>query len=188
MDIATDSDDNAQAADARKSAFSKDTLSIETSGPSRPQLTVIDIPGLIQSSTRGISEEDVVMVTEITDRHIKQSRTICLAVISATNGAANQSILQRVRKFDPAGKRTLGVITKPDQLPAGTGTESKFLELAQNKDVFFSLGWHVIRNRRFDEKNFTTTSGTLRELTSFKRPISAFSPRKWSASRRYESG
>ncbi|KAH7012256.1 interferon-induced GTP-binding protein Mx [Microdochium trichocladiopsis] len=155
MDITTDRDDNAQAADARKSAFSKDTLSIEISGPSRPQLTVIDIPGLIQSSTRGVSEEDVVTVTEITDRYIKQPRTICLAVISATNDAANQSILRRVRNFDPAGKRTLGVITKPDQLPAGSGTESKFLELAQNKDVFFSLGWHVIRNRRFDEKNFT---------------------------------
>ncbi|KAH7012269.1 P-loop containing nucleoside triphosphate hydrolase protein [Microdochium trichocladiopsis] len=155
MGITTDRHDNAQAADARKSAFSKDTLSSEISGPSPPQLTVIDFPGLIQSSTRGVSEEDVVMVTEIADRYIKLRRTICLAVISATNDAANQPILQRVRKFDPAGKRALGVITKPDQLPAGSGTKSKFLELAQNKDVFFSLGWHVIRNRRFDEKNFT---------------------------------
>ncbi|KAK7985529.1 Dynamin family protein [Apiospora saccharicola] len=30
------------------SAFSKDTLSLEINGPNRPQLTLIDIPGLIQ--------------------------------------------------------------------------------------------------------------------------------------------
>lgn len=85
-------------------AFAKDILSIEITGPDRPQLTLVDIPGLIQASTRGVSASDVVMVGEITDRYIKQPRTICLAVISATNDAANQPILQRVRNFDPQGE------------------------------------------------------------------------------------
>ncbi|EFX05269.1 GTP-binding protein [Grosmannia clavigera kw1407] len=97
---------------------------------------------LIQASTKGVSEADVAMVAEITDSYIKQPRTICLAVVSATNDAANQPILQRVRKFDPQGERTLGVITKPDRLSAGSGSETKFLELARNGDVFFKLGWH----------------------------------------------
>lgn len=86
------------------SAFAKDTLSIQITGPDRPHLTLVDIPGLIQSSTKGVSETDVAMVSEITDRYIKQPRTICLAVISATNDAANQSILERVRKVDPQGQ------------------------------------------------------------------------------------
>lgn len=85
-------------------AFAKDTLSIEIAGPDRPQLTLVDIPGLIQSSTKGVSETDVAMVGEITGRYIEQPRTICLAVISATNDAANQSILERVRKVDPQGQ------------------------------------------------------------------------------------
>ena len=95
------------------------------------------------------------MVGEITNSYISQPRTICLAVISATNDAANQPILERVRTFDPQGNRTLGVITKPDLLPAGSGSESKFLELARNEDVFFKLGWHVIKNRKFEEKDFS---------------------------------
>lgn len=86
------------------SAFAKDILSIEIAGPDRPHLTLVDIPGLIQSSTKGVSETDVAMVGEITDRYIAQPRTICLAVISATNDAANQSILERVRKVDPLGE------------------------------------------------------------------------------------
>lgn len=90
-------------ADGSGSAFSKDTLSIEIQGPDRPQLTLVDIPGLIQTSTKGVSEADVAMVAEITNSYIEQPRTICLAVVAATHDAANQPILQRVRKFDPEG-------------------------------------------------------------------------------------
>lgn len=90
-------------ADGSGSAFAKDTLSIEIQGPDRPQLTLVDIPGLIQTSTKGVSEADVATVAEITDSYIEQPRTICLAVVAATNDAANQPILQRVRKFDPHG-------------------------------------------------------------------------------------
>lgn len=86
------------------SAFAEDILSIEIQGPDRPQLTLVDIPGIIQSSTKGVSNADVAMVAGITERYIKQHRTVCLAVVSATNDAANQPILQQVRKFDPRGE------------------------------------------------------------------------------------
>lgn len=94
------------------SAFAEDTLSIEIQGPSRPQLTLVDIPGIIQSSTRGVSNADVAMVAGITERYIKQHRTICLAVVSATNDAANQPILQQVRKFDPRGEASFPHFTE----------------------------------------------------------------------------
>ncbi|KAG8157162.1 hypothetical protein KVR01_012870 [Diaporthe batatas] len=150
-----------------QSAFAEDTLSIKIQGPDRPQLTLVDIPGIIQSSTRGVSDADVAMVAGITERYIEQHRTICLAVVSATNDAANQPILQHVRKFDPRGERTLGVITKPDLLSAGSGSESKFLELARNEDVIFNLGWHVIKNRKFEESNFSIDERNLSEKMFF---------------------
>ncbi|TLD03281.1 uncharacterized protein PgNI_12235 [Pyricularia grisea] len=150
------------------SAFAKDTLSIDIDGPDRPQLTLVDIPGLIQTSTKGVSDNDVEIVKDITDYYISQPRTICLAVVSATNDAANQGILQQVRKFDPLGERTLGVITKPDKLEAGSGSEKKFLELARNEDVFFQLGWHVIKNRKFDERNFSYEERNVSEMNFFR--------------------
>lgn len=52
-------------------------------------------------------------------------------------------------------KRTLGVITKPDRLDPDSGSETKFLELARNEDVFFKLGWHVVKNRAFKEQGFS---------------------------------
>ena len=42
--------------------------------------------------------------------------------------------------------RTLGVITKPDQLVSGSDSEKLFLSLARNELVEFQLGWHVVRN------------------------------------------
>ncbi|OXV08567.1 hypothetical protein Egran_03670 [Elaphomyces granulatus] len=99
-------------------AFAKDTLSVVIQGPQRPQLTLVDLPGIIQSETKDASKEDVSLVSAITEHYISQSRTICLAVVSATNDYANQPILNKVRRFDPKGDRTLGIITKPDRLPA----------------------------------------------------------------------
>ncbi|TLS20459.1 uncharacterized protein PpBr36_11348 [Pyricularia pennisetigena] len=113
------------------SAFAKDTLSIDIDGPDRPQLTLVDIPGLIQTSTKGVSDNDV----EI---------------------------------FDSLGERTLGVITKPDKLEAGSGSEKKFLELARNEDVFFQLGWHVIKNRKFAERNFLYEERNVSEMNFFR--------------------
>lgn len=132
-------------------AFAKDTLSVEIEGPSRPQLTLVDLPGLIQTETKGVTKADVDLVTEITDHYISQPRTICLAVVSATNDYANQAILTKVRTVDPDGERTLGIITKPDRLSPGSGMENAFLDLARNEDIFFKLGWHVVKNRSFEE-------------------------------------
>ena len=143
--------DNSSTPSANSHAFAKDVLSIEIEGPLRPQLTLVDLPGLIQTETKGVTKADVELVAEITDHYISQPRTICLAVVSAANDYANQGILTKVRKVDPEGERTLGIITKPDRLPSGSGTETAFLNLARNEDIFFKLGWHVLKNRSFEE-------------------------------------
>lgn len=149
------------------SAFARDVLSIDICGPERPQLTIVDIPGLIQASTKGVSEADVKMAGENTEHYIKQPRIICLAIISATNDAANQPILTKVRQADPNHDRTLGVITKLDKLDAGSGSEDKFLQLARNEDVRFKHDWHAIRNRNFKECGFSFEERNLAEEDFF---------------------
>lgn len=160
-----DIDGNSKSSTA---AFARDVLSIEIEGPHRPQLTLVDIPGLIANATKGVTDADVKMVAEITDRYIENRRTICLAVISATNDHANQPILTKVRKYDPQGDRTLGIITKPDRLSAGSGSEKSFISLAQNEDVFFRLGWHVLKNRSFEEGDSSLAERNIAEKTFFR--------------------
>ena len=153
---------------SKSRAFARDVLSIEIEGPSRPQLTLVDIPGLIQTDTKGVTKADVDLVGEITDQYITQPRTICLAVVSGANDYANQKILTKVREVDPEGNRTLGIITKPDRLDSGSGMEDAFIELAQNQDIHFKLGWHVLKNRKFDERDFSLMERNAAEEKYFR--------------------
>ena len=149
-------------------AFAKDVLNVKIKGPSRPQLTLVDLPGLIQTVTKGVTKADVNLVAEITDYYIFQPRTICLAVVSATNDYANQGILTKVRAVDPEGERTLGIITKPDRLSSGSGMENSFLSLARNDNIFFRLGCHVLKNRSFEEGESSFQDRNLSEATYFR--------------------
>ncbi|KAI0430020.1 P-loop containing nucleoside triphosphate hydrolase protein [Xylaria sp. FL1042] len=126
--------------------FSKDLLRIEISGPHHPHLTIVDLPGLIHSETKQQSASDVELVRDVVQTYMKQPRSIILAVISAKNDFANQIVLKLAQTIDPSGKRTMGVITKPDTLVEGSGSEAMFVSLAQNKEIEFNLGWHVLRN------------------------------------------
>jgi len=129
--------------------FSRDVLSIEISGPTQPHLTVVDLPGLIHTG----KATDVQLVSDLVASYMQNPRTIILAVVSARNDYQNQIVLSRAKVVDPEGCRTLGVITKPDAPPVGSESESAFIRLAQNEDITFGLGWHVLRNRCFEERN-----------------------------------
>jgi hypothetical protein len=138
--------EKAKEAMAPGKGFSKDILRIEFSGPTQPQLTLVDLPGIIHSETKSQNAGDVKLVTDLVSTYLKNPRSIILAVVSAKNDIGNQIILRRAREVDPRGNRTLGIITKPDTLSRGSRTEEAFLSLARNEDVDFRLGWHVVRN------------------------------------------
>ncbi|KAF7516649.1 hypothetical protein PCG10_002038 [Penicillium crustosum] len=123
-------------------AFSNDLLRVEVSGPDRPHLTIVDLPGLIHSETRQQSAADVQLVQDVVQSYMSEPRSVILAVVSAKNDFANQIVLRLAREADPSGNRTLGVISKPDMLVPGSESEASFVSLAKNQDVEFRLGWH----------------------------------------------
>ncbi|KKZ61931.1 hypothetical protein EMCG_00493 [[Emmonsia] crescens] len=141
--------------------FCRDVLSIEICGPNRPQLsgysTLVDLPGLIHSPNQSQSDEDVELTKSLVQSYISQKRTIIFAVISAKN----------CRKFDPQGARTLGVITKLDYLRLGSDNERVWLDLAQNRDIYFELGWHLLKNRGDGEHQISFTERNLNERLFF---------------------
>lgn len=126
--------------------FSKDLLRVEINGPDRPHLTIVDLPGLIHSETKQQTASEVELVQEVVKSYMLKRRSIILAVVSAKNDFANQIVLKLARSADPGGERTLGVITKPDTLVVGSRSENIYLSLANNMEVEFSLGWHVLKN------------------------------------------
>lgn len=129
---------------------------------------MIDLPGLIHASNKSQSEEDVELIKSLVKDYISKQRTIMLAVVSAKNDYANQIILKMCREFDTKGARTLGIITKPDFLRPDSENESTWLDLARNKDIYFELGWHFLKNRADDQHSISFTQRNLEEQAFFK--------------------
>ncbi|KAK3290544.1 P-loop containing nucleoside triphosphate hydrolase protein [Chaetomium fimeti] len=127
-------------------AFAKDILRIEVTGPDRPHLTIVDLPGLIHSETKNQTASDVHLIQDVVKSYMREPRCIILAVVSAKNDFANQVVLKLARAADQHGKRTLGVITKPDALVPGGESEANYVSLARNQEVEFHHGWHVLKN------------------------------------------
>lgn len=148
--------------------FSTDVLRIELVSPDQPNLTIVDLPGLFGASDKNQTDEDSTIVHKLVTAYMQQSRSIILAVVAADNAFANQPVTKLARDIDPSGKRTLGLLTKPDKVDKGSDTERYYLELAQNRNVVLTLGWHVLRNKGFDTLDDTPEQRGQREADFFK--------------------
>jgi GTP-binding protein EngB required for normal cell division len=156
--------------DNNKDFCSKDIFSIEFTGPNKPHLTVVDLPGLIQAANKHQSQADVDAIRDLAYSYMRNQRTIILAIVSAASDLELQPVLaQQARQFDPNGARTLGIITKPDKTETPE-REAQFLELARNENIKFKLGWHVLRNRAPNEMNSTTEDRKRTEKQFFAPP------------------
>lgn len=151
--------------------FSSDVLRIELSGPGQPHLTLVDLPGLFHSGSKSQSDADAEAVKALVTSYMAKSRSIILAVISAKNDFNNQIVTKFAKEYDPEGIRTLGIITKPDTLPVGSDSERQFLELAENKDVNFVLGWHVVKNRTYEQRDCSNDERNKSEIRFFSKGI-----------------
>ncbi|XWX00709.1 hypothetical protein V2A60_008730 [Cordyceps javanica] len=129
--------------------FSDDILRIEISGPDQHHLSVVDVPGLFHNPTKYQTREDLDIIRGLIENYTTDARTIILAVMDARNNLANQEVFKMARAADPAGIRTVGIITKCDALQPGD--EHGVLRIAQNAVEQLQHGWFVIRNRSTKE-------------------------------------
>jgi hypothetical protein len=137
--------------------FSTDTLRVELYGPSQPHLTIVDLPGLFRAGNTDQSVDDAATIRRMVRSYMERPRSIILAVVSAKVDFALQEVTELARELDPNGTRTLGLITKPDTLDAGSDSEASYLRTAQNKDMVFRLGWHVLGNRNYDMRDASSS-------------------------------
>ncbi|KAL8365605.1 hypothetical protein RB595_004429 [Gaeumannomyces hyphopodioides] len=128
--------------------FSEDILRVEITGPDVYPLTLVDLPGFYYSGAEGQTFGGKAIIDQLAESYMKQKNSIILAVVSANNELANQTVLERAKLHDPARERTIGVVTKPDLAGPGTSNEQNCLRLVNGHDKIhkLALGWHVLRN------------------------------------------
>lgn len=129
-----------------KSIF-EDVLRVRYSGPELPSLTIVDLPGLIETELNGGDAAE--RIAELVTSYMKDEKSILLAVFDSNIDAECHRVLRHLKTFDPKYSRTLGILTKPDRLEPGSDIEKGVVKLAKNERIWLKHQWHVVRNRDF---------------------------------------
>ncbi|KAF4763328.1 hypothetical protein HAV15_000792 [Penicillium sp. str.  len=137
--------------DPSSTGFSDDVLKVEISGPDKPELTLVDLPGLYYSSSNEQNEQGMEIAQSLTEKYMKSSRSIILAVISARADYHIQNVAQ---SFDP-----------------------KYERFIKNEKVKLQLGWHVLRNRSFETRSISDDARDAQEEEFFEKGRWASLPR-----------
>ncbi|KAK2593836.1 hypothetical protein QQS21_008451 [Conoideocrella luteorostrata] len=148
--------------------FYEDILRIELTGPEQPHLTMVDLPGLFRRGNKEQSDADVDIVRSMVEKYMARPRSIILTVVSAKYEYVLQEVTLMAKRADPEGLRTMGLITKPDTLDVGSDSEKYFIRLAQNLEEELRLGWHVLKNRKFEERDVTSAQRDAIESEFFR--------------------
>lgn len=141
--------------------FSTESIVIKLSSPDSPDLTVVDLPGIVRTTTAGQNAGIVDQVNSLIDDYLKEERTIILAVIPSNQDIATVDILERAQRVDPRGERTLGVLTKPDLI--GPGNEEEVVAVLSNVRKPLKLGYVMVKNRSQAQIKQGTSSAVARD-------------------------
>ncbi|KAF3385512.1 Interferon-induced GTP-binding protein Mx2 [Penicillium rolfsii] len=131
----------------KDAGFCDDVLKIEISGPDKPELSLVDLPGLYNTPSKEQSKEGIEIVRQLTERYMAKDRTIILAVISAKVDYHIQEVLDMAKNYDPEYERVLAIVTHTDKLDEGSDEEERYLRYIRNEGIKLKLGWHALRNR-----------------------------------------
>ncbi|KAG5183739.1 P-loop containing nucleoside triphosphate hydrolase protein [Tribonema minus] len=125
--------------------FSAESIVIQLAAPNIPNLTVIDLPGIVRTTTAGQSRSVMQQVDGLLRSYMKQPRTIMLVLVPSNQDVATVGGLELAAEHDPEGVRTMGVLTKPDLINPGAEREAVAVLLNETKPL--KLGYVMVKNR-----------------------------------------
>ncbi|KAF9899861.1 hypothetical protein EC991_008230 [Linnemannia zychae] len=126
------------------SDISDKVLELTLSGPTQSPLTVVDLPGFINTTLDGQDKTIPDTIRSINERFMKHPRTIILAVVPANVDLNNSYVLARAEEYDPKNERTVPIVTKPDMIDKGTLPE--LIDMVLNNRKKMRLGYLVMCN------------------------------------------
>ena len=147
---------------------SEESIEVQLEAPDAPDLTIIDLPGIVRTVTEGQDPTVIEQVNQLIQKYLVMPRTIILAVIASNVDIATNEIIERASRVDPEGKRTMGVLTKPDLVDAGA--ESEVIAVLDNITKPLHHGYVMLKNRAQKDldSGMTLTQARAAELEYFE--------------------
>ncbi|CZR60452.1 related to Mx2 protein (GTPase protein) [Phialocephala subalpina] len=130
--------------DAGLEYLSEDTLQITVRGEEEPNLTIVDIPGLVSATHSAFQTAN-----SLVNKYIKNPRSIVL-MVAHPGDPGTQDVFQKLKNIPDRQNRVIGVITKCDRKQEGA--EDWILDTIRNEQkpenqFWLANGWFGLRNR-----------------------------------------
>ncbi|KAI0048161.1 hypothetical protein FA95DRAFT_1118899 [Auriscalpium vulgare] len=127
----------------RQLGFSTNYVSLSISGRGVADLSLCDLPGLISAAGEGRSAAEIDLVKNLVTSYIQKPSCIVLCTVACETDFENQGAHHLAKLYDPEGKRTIGVLTKPDRMNAGE--EDLWLRFIRSECEVLENGWYCVK-------------------------------------------
>ena len=104
----------------RSKKVSSEPIRLRIYSPHVLNLSLVDLPGVTKVPVGDQPADIEVQLRTMVLEYIENPNAIVLAVSAATSDIATSDAIQLAKRVDPAGERTMGVVTKLDLMDAGT--------------------------------------------------------------------
>ncbi|KAI6107743.1 P-loop containing nucleoside triphosphate hydrolase protein [Pisolithus croceorrhizus] len=128
---------------ANEMSFSRNYVSLEISGRGLADLSFVDLPGLIASVGHAGNASDIDLVKNLVISYIEKPSCLILLTVACETDFENQGAHHLAKQYDPNGKRTVGVLTKPDRIPLGE--EESWIRLLRNEVEHLDNNWYCVK-------------------------------------------
>uniref|UniRef100_A0A5S6QZS0 Dynamin n=1 Tax=Trichuris muris TaxID=70415 RepID=A0A5S6QZS0_TRIMR len=118
-------------------------INLRVYSPNVLNLTLIDLPGLTKVPVGDQPPDIEHQIRDMILTYITRENCLILAVTAANTDLATSDALKMAKEVDPAGQRTIGVITKLDLMDEGTDAR----EILENRLLPLRRGYIGIVNR-----------------------------------------
>lgn len=126
--------------------FSPNVIRLDITSPGFPNLSFYDLPGVISQPEHEDEQYLVKLVENLVKKYVSQENCIVLLAMTMTDDATNSSSARLIREIRGAKDRTLGVLTKPDQVPLGSDSYQQWTDILAGLKFKVGYGYFVVRN------------------------------------------
>ena len=134
---------NPKPSEENQVKFSPNVVRLDISGPTLPNLSFTDLPGVISNS----DDEDVYLldlVQNLVKDYIKAEDCINVLAIPMTHDPATSRASRLIGELKAQG-RTVGCLTKPDRIQKGESLD-QWLDILKGETFRLGFGYHVVKN------------------------------------------